>query len=408
MNNYLEDNVVGAFIMSDYAKTKLPSVNPNWFNDFNKRVVVIMQQLYLDSKPIAMHTLFPFFKDKAFELSQLTSKFYSDATIEYDLLQMEVMYKRKKIVEEIQNLDLDCELHEIQNKLEIINQESRVSLKNQVKPMSKVVGAVLDELQKRIERGTTLEGIPTGWRYLDKYIGGWNKGNLVVVGARPGMGKTALGLNFCIEGCKYAKYVFVSIEMSDEELAKRQISYFSKIENYKIRNATMSLKDVQNISTQLYAQEHDYDVIDSKDNNVFNIVSMLKLQKAKKGLDVVIIDYLQKMDAGERDTRKNVSVISTTLKNFARESGITVIALAQLNRDGKDDRPQLTDLKESGQIEQDADVVLFPFRPSYYLDVKPDVEEDAELIIAKNRHGQCTDIPVVFEGKYTKYYEKIN
>jgi replicative DNA helicase len=407
MNNYLEDNVVGAFIMSDYAKTKLPSVNPNWFTDFNKRVVVIMQQLYLDAKPIAMHTLFPFFKDKAFELSQLTSKFYSDATIEYDLLQMEVIYKRKKIVEEIQNLDLDCELHEIQNKLEIINQESRVSLKNQVKPMSKVVAGVLDELQKRIERGTTLEGIPTGWRYLDKYIGGWNKGNLVVVGARPGMGKTALGLNFCIEGCKFAKYVFVSIEMSDEELAKRQISYFSKIENYKIRNATMSLKDVENISTQLYNQEYDYDVIDSKDNNVFNIVSMLKLQKAKKGLDVVIIDYLQKMDAGERDTRKNVSVISTTLKNFARESGITVIALAQLNRDGKDDRPQLTDLKESGQIEQDADVVLFPFRPSYYLDVKPDIEDDAELIIAKNRHGQCTDIPVVFEGKYTKYTERI-
>jgi replicative DNA helicase len=393
--------------MSDYAKTKLPSVNPNWFTDFNKRVVVIMQQLYLDAKPIAMHTLFPFFKDKAFELSQLTSKFYSDATIEYDLLQMEVIYKRKKIVEEIQNLDLDCELHEIQNKLEIINQESRVSLKNQVKPMSKVVAGVLDELQKRIERGTTLEGIPTGWRYLDKYIGGWNKGNLVVVGARPGMGKTALGLNFCIEGCKFAKYVFVSIEMSDEELAKRQISYFSKIENYKIRNATMSLKDVENISTQLYNQEYDYDVIDSKDNNVFNIVSMLKLQKAKKGLDVVIIDYLQKMDAGERDTRKNVSVISTTLKNFARESGITVIALAQLNRDGKDDRPQLTDLKESGQIEQDADVVLFPFRPSYYLDVKPDIEDDAELIIAKNRHGQCTDIPVVFEGKYTKYTERI-
>jgi len=169
----------------------------------------------------------------------------------------------------------------------------------------------------------------------------------------------------------------------------------------------MSLKEVENISKQLYNQEYDYDLIDSKDNNVFNIISMLKLQKAKKGLDVVVIDYLQKMDAGERDTRKNVSVISTALKNFARESGITVIALAQLNRDGKDDRPQLTDLKESGQIEQDADVVLFPFRPSYYLDVKPDIEEDAELIIAKNRHGQCTDIPVTFEGKYTKYTERI-
>jgi replicative DNA helicase len=407
MNNYLEENVVGAFIMSDYAKTKLPSINPNWFNEFNKRVVTVMQQLYLDSKPIALHTLFPFFKDKAFELSEFTRKYYSDATIEYDLLQMEVMYKRKKIVEDIQNLDLDCDLHELQNKLEIINQESRVSLKNQVVPMSKIVGKVLDELQVRIERGNNLEGLSTGWRYLDKYIGGWNKGNLVVIGARPGMGKTALGLNFCIEGCPFAKYVFVSVEMSDEELAKRQISYFSKVENYKIRNATMSLKEVENISKQLYNQEYDYDVIDSKDNNVFNIISMLKLQKAKKGLDVVVIDYLQKMDAGERDTRKNVSVISTALKNFARESGITVIALAQLNRDGKDDRPQLTDLKESGQIEQDADVVLFPFRPSYYLDVKPDVEEDAELIIAKNRHGQCTDIPVTFEGKYTKYTERI-
>ena len=405
--NELEENVMGALIMSDYAKTKLPSINPKWFNEFNQRLVIVMQQLYFDNKPIALHTLYPFFREYAFQLTDLTRKFITDKTLEYDLLVLESNYKKNKLIQDIQQIDFNNDLSDLQNKLEIINQESRVSVKNQVKPMSKVIGKVLDELQLRIEKGNQLEGLPTGWRFLDKYIGGWNKGNLVVIGARPGMGKTALGLNFCIEGSKFGKYLFVSIEMSDEELAKRQISYFSNIENYKIRNAMVTKKDIQDISKLLYQQEGDFDVIDSKDNNVFNIISLCKLVKAKKGLDVVVVDYLQKLDANERDLRKNVSVISTALKNFARESGVTVIALAQLNRDGKDDRPQLTDLKESGQIEQDADVVLFPYRPSYYLDVKPEIENDCELIIGKNRHGQCIDIPMSFEGKYTRYKEII-
>ena len=403
----LEENVMGALIMSDYAKTKLPSINPKWFNEFHQRLVIVMQQLYFDNKPIALHTLFPFFREYAFQLTDLTRKFITDKTLEYDLLVLESSYKKNKLIQDIQEIDFNADLNDLQNKLDIINQESRISVKNQVKPMSKVIGKVLDELQIRIDNDNHLEGLPTGWRYLDKYIGGWNKGNLVVIGARPGMGKTALGLNFCIEGSKYGKYLFVSIEMSDEELAKRQISYFSNIENYKIRNASITKKEIEGISELLYSQDSDFDVIDSKDNNVFNIISTCKLVKAKKGLDVVVVDYLQKLDANERDTRKNVSVISTALKNFARESGVTVIALAQLNRDGKEDRPQLTDLKESGQIEQDADVVLFPYRPSYYLDVKPEIEMDCELIIGKNRHGQCIDIPMSFEGKFTRYKEII-
>lgn len=403
----LEENVMGALIMSDYAKTKLPSINPKWFNEFHQRLVIVMQQLYFDNKPIALHTLFPFFREYAFQLTDLTRKFITDKTLEYDLLVLESSYKKNKLIQDIQQIDFNADLNDLQNKLDIINQESRISVKNQVKPMSKVIGKVLDELQIRIDNDNHLEGLPTGWRYLDKYIGGWNKGNLVVIGARPGMGKTALGLNFCIEGSKYGKYLFVSIEMSDEELAKRQISYFSNVENYKIRNASITKKEIEGISELLYSQDSDFDVIDSKDNNVFNIISTCKLVKAKKGLDVVVVDYLQKLDANERDTRKNVSVISTALKNFARESGVTVIALAQLNRDGKEDRPQLTDLKESGQIEQDADVVLFPYRPSYYLEVKPEIEMDCELIIGKNRHGQCIDIPMSFEGKYTRYKEII-
>jgi replicative DNA helicase len=120
----------------------------------------------------------------------------------------------------------------------------------------------------------------------------------------------------------------------------------------------------------------------------------------------VVIDYLQKLDAGGKDMRTNVGLASTALKNFARELGITVIALAQLNREAKNSRPELTELKESGQIEADADVVLFPFRPAYYEDVRPAVE-DAVIVIAKNRHGQCVDIPCTFEGALTRYKENL-
>ena len=155
-----------------------------------------------------------------------------------------------------------------------------------------------------------------------------------------------------------------------------------------------------------YLYNTDFHIIDTKDNSVFNIISLLKVHKAKFGLDVVVIDYLQKLNAGGKDLRTNVGLASTALKNFARELGITVIALAQLNRDGKNSRPELTELKESGQIEQDADVVIFPFRPSYYEEVKPEVE-DAVVIIAKNRHGRLCDIPCTFEGGLTRYRENL-
>jgi replicative DNA helicase len=240
---------------------------------------------------------------------------------------------------------------------------------------------------------------------LDKYIGGWNKGNLVIVGGRPGMGKSALGLNFCVDGSPFAKFLFVSIEMSEDELAERVIADISNIENYKIRNAKLKDVELQRVS-QLLFKQNDFHVIDTKDNNIYNILSSLKIHRAKYGLDVVVIDYLQKLDAGGKDVRQNVSNASTALKNFAREMGITVIALAQLNRDGKNARPELTELKESGQIEQDADVVLFPFRPDYYKDVREDIEESM-VIIAKNRHGKCVDIPCLFSGPQTRYRENV-
>jgi len=401
----IEQNVLACFLMSDKSRSYIPRTKPEWFNGWHRQLVKTMQDMYLSNEPIGLHTLYKHFKEYAKEMAQLTNHFVTDVHIEKELLFLEFDYNKRKLLSELSKIEPEWTLKDIQTHLETINLNSRIVMRNEIKSMSSVVGQKINELENRIKTGNLMKGLKTGWLTLDKYIGGWNKGNLVVVGGRPGMGKSALGLNFCVDGSPYAKFLFVSIEMSEDELAERVIADYSNIENYKIRNAKLNNQDLEYVSNELFKQ-NEFHVIDTKDNNVYNILSLLKIHRAKYGLDVVVIDYLQKLDAGGKDVRQNVSNASTALKNFAREMGITVIALAQLNRDGKNARPELTELKESGQIEADADVVLFPFRPAYYQDVKPDIE-DAVVIISKNRHGKCVDIPVTFTGSQTRYRENV-
>lgn len=400
----IENNLLAAILSSDYAKTFLPKLNPDWFNGWHKGLVRTMQDMYIHNEPIALHTVYQYHKDRAKDIGLLINAYSTDATVEKDILALEVEYKQKHLLNNLTNIKADWGLKEIQDYLEKINHESRITLTNEVLPISKVMGQKIDEIEERVKTGNKMKGLQTGWRTLDKYLGGWNKGNLVVVGGRPGMGKSALGLNLCRDGMQFNKYLFVSVEMSADELAERMLADMTNIENSKIRNANVNEIDLRRMVDTL--NEANFDIIDTKDNNIYNIISLIKIHRAKFGLDVVVIDYLQKLNAGGRDARTNVGNASTALKNLARELGITVIALAQLNRDGKNARPELTELKESGQIEQDADCVLFPFRPSYYEDEKPDVE-DAVVIIAKNRHGRLCDIPCTFTGALTRYRENI-
>jgi replicative DNA helicase len=400
----IEQNLLSAILSSDYAKTFLPKLNPDWFTGWHKGLVRTMQDMYQHNEPIALHTVYTYHKDRAKDIGFLINAYVTDKTINNDILSLEIQYKHKQLLNQLGQIGTDWDLSKIQNFLEQINHDSRITLSNEVQSISQVMGKKIDEIEERIKSGNKMKGLQTGWRTLDKYLGGWNKGNLVVVGGRPGMGKSALGLNICRDGMQFNKYLFVSVEMSADELAERMLADMTNIENSKIRNANVNEIDLRRMVESL--NDADFDIIDTKDNNIYNIISLIKIHRAKFGLDVVVIDYLQKLNAGGKDARSNVSNASTALKNLARELGITVIALAQLNRDGKNARPELTELKESGQIEQDADCVLFPFRPSYYEDIKPEIE-DAVVIIAKNRHGRLCDIPCTFEGKFTRYREAL-
>lgn len=223
-------------------------------------------------------------------------------------------------------------------------------------------------------------------------------------------GKTAMALSLTISTANYGKVLFMSLEMSSEELAKRYISFFANIENYKIRGGNLKQNEHEHISESLYKLETDFFVDDDAKSTLNDIKAKAQLHKANHGLNVLIIDYLQLVKGTKQNREQEISEISRGLKILAKELKITVICLAQLNRNSEqraDKRPMLSDLRESGAIEQDADLVMFPFRPQYYSQEQSEVEMDAELIIAKNRHGSTCTIPVSFEGKFTRYKEII-
>ncbi len=178
-----------------------------------------------------------------------------------------------------------------------------------------------------------MTGISTGWKYLDKYLGGWNKGNMVVIAGRPGSGKTAIALSLAIDCCRHAKALFISLEMSKEELAKRYLSFIANVENYKIRSARVTEMDLKEITDRLYGMNMDFFLDDGSNSDINDIVAKIKLHKAKHGLDIVFIDYMQLIKSHQKVREQEIAHISRTLKLLAKELGITLVALAQLSRE---------------------------------------------------------------------------
>lgn len=403
----IELNIAASFFNSEHSRVFLNRTDPNWFEDpFIKNLIKAMRDLYRSGEVISINVLMDIFPEQKRELGQIFKAHITDQTIERDLAILELKYKKHRLTLKMQNFNADWDLNDMQKYCAEILEESKMNLGEQSTLITSVAGKVLDNIHEAIQRGEKLQGISTGWRYLDKYIGGYHEGNMIVIGGRPGAGKSALGLSLAIECCIWTNTLFVTLEMSKEELAQRYISYFAEIENYKIRNANMTDADIERISSMMYSDPKEMSIIDSHDRNIDNLITKIKLHKAKHGLNVVFIDYLQLIETEGKSRYEKVSEASKRLKQLAKEENITVVALAQVRREDKSNtKPTLSDLKESGQIEQDADVVLFPFRPQYYQEERDEVEMDAELLIAKNRHGQCAAIPIMFEGRYTRYKE---
>ena len=408
----LEQMILSNLLFYNDARHYLPQINKNWFTeDFSRRIVDAMTHLYYDNQPVDLVTLSKHFtKKEVIEIIKIQQEASGLTNIKTHLQTLEYNYIKRTLVDRLSHLNLSKELDEMVKDLQSILDETTFSTHKEPDSIVKVTNKVVDQIVENSIKGGALTGKQTGWRYLDKYIGGYNEGDLIVVAGRPGMGKTAIALTLTKDFAKYNhKALFLSLEMSNEQLAKRYLSLIGNIENWKIRNGRIEQIEIDKVINTANNQTIEFYIDDDVDTSIAQIKAKAKLHKSRKGLDLLVIDYIQLIKGTKANREQEIAEISRGLKLLAKELKITVIVLAQLSRkseERQDKRPMLSDLRESGAIEQDADIVMFPFRPAYYDTEKPDVEE-AELIIAKNRNGECCTIPTTFEGKLTEYKERI-
>jgi replicative DNA helicase len=270
-----------------------------------------------------------------------------------------------------------------------------------------------DYVEEIMNRGGSLTGLPTGFKELDKMTGGLQAGELMVLAARPSMGKTALALNIARNGALgHGKKVAVfSLEMTTRALILRLLSSEARVDFSTLRTGYLPMRDFQSLTAAGdRLSRADVWIDDSGDASILEIKSKSRRLYADRGLDLVIVDYLQLARSDKRTDRKDLEIaeISKGLKALAKELQIPVMALSQLNRgpeqrDPDKRRPLLGDLRESGAIEQDADVIAFIYRDEVY---NPHNEENrgiAELIIAKQRNGPTGTIRLQFEARYARF-----
>lgn len=250
-------------------------------------------------------------------------------------------------------------------------------------------------------------GLPTGFSYLDSMIAGLNRSDLILVAGRPGMGKTSLGLNIATNVALRSKkdVVIFSLEMSNEQLVTRVLSSEARIKSEKLKVGNLSGDEWVKLATSADILSKTQIYLD--DSAGITVAEMKAKSRRLKNLGLIVIDYLQLMSSGKANENRvqEISQMTRNLKIMAKELDVPVILLSQLNRAAEQrqgHRPMLSDLRDSGSIEQDADIVLFICREGYY-DEEVENKELAQIIVAKNRHGSTGDVDVRWIGEYTRF-----
>jgi replicative DNA helicase len=280
-------------------------------------------------------------------------------------------------------------------------------------PLSALVQDSFDTLSKLQQHRGLVSGVPTGFAEIDEMTSGLQAGDLVIVAARPSMGKTSFTLNIAqhagLNRERPMTVGFFSLEMSAQQLFMRLLTAEARIDAHRLRSGYLSADDYSKLVRAIGTLEGARIFID--DTAAIGVLEMrakARRLKAEHGLDLLIVDYLQLMQGrGRFDNRQQeLASISRSLKGLAKELGVPIVALSQLSRapeSRSDRRPQLSDLRESGALEQDADVVMMIFRPGVYEKDNPDLQNVAEIIIAKQRNGPIGTVTLAFLPQYTLF-----
>lgn len=431
----LEEAILGALLIDSKAIGEVLEIllPEHFYNPKHGLVFACIKELFSRSEPVDLLTVSAELKKtgKIKEvggdsyLVYLSQRVFSSAHVEYHARIILEKYLLREIIHISGQLEKRAFSDET-DPIELLDEtEQRLfeltagNLKRNFTTAGDLVKDALKQMEE-ISKKEGLSGVPSGFRALDSITGGWQRSDFIILAARPSMGKTAfvlsLARNMAIEN--NIPVAFFSLEMSAVQLIMRLISSETGIPNHILRNGKLS----PNQWNMLYTKSNKLDkaplfIDDTPSISIFDLRAKCRRLKAIHDIQCVIIDYLQLMTAGNSKggTREQeISSISRALKVIAKELNIPVIALAQVNRavesrGGSDKRPMLSDLRESGAIEQDADIVSFLYRPDYY---KMETWEDgspcnnqAELIISKHRNGALKNVRFRFENETTSFVE---
>ena len=431
----LEEAVLGALMIEKDAYSLVSEIlRPESFYERRHQLIYsAITDLAVNQKPVDILTVKEQLSKRGeleevggpFYITQLSSKVASSAHIEYHariIAQKSLARELITFTSNIQSkafdetLDVDDLMQEAEGKLFEISQQNMKKDYTQINP---VIDEAYKLIQKAAARTDGLSGLESGFTKLDKMTSGWQNSDLIIIAARPAMGKTAFVLSMAKNiAVDYRNPVALfSLEMSNVQLVNRLISNVCEIESGKIKSGQLAGYEWQQLDYKLKnLMDAPLYVDDTPSLSVFELRTKARRLVREHGVRIIIIDYLQLMNAsgmafGSR--QEEVSTISRSLKGLAKELNIPIIALSQLNRgvesrqgaEGK--RPQLADLRESGAIEQDADMVCFIHRPEYYKITEDERGNSlvglAEIIIAKHRNGATGDVRLRFKGDYAKF-----
>lgn len=435
----VEQAVLGALMLEkDAYSVVCDLLKPESFYDpTNSMVYAAIQQLGAAQKPIDMLTVTEQLRlDGNLEkiggpvvVSELTSRVLSGANVEYHARIVAQKYLARELISFSSDIsskafdevnDVDDLLQEAEGRLFEISQRN---VKKDVTQINPVIEQAIKQIQAAANRASGLSGLESGFHELDKLTSGWQNSDLIIIAARPAMGKTAFVLSMAKNmAVNYEIPVAIfSLEMSNVQLVNRLISNVCELGGEKIKSGQLSPMEWDQLMSRVKElQDARLYIDDTPSLSILELRTKARRLVREHQVRFIIIDYLQLMNAtgmkfGSRE--QEVSMISRSLKQLAKELDIPIVALSQLNRSvetrGKDGdrdskRPQLSDLRESGAIEQDADIVCFIHRPEYYLRSDTDMEGRnirglAEFIVAKHRSGRVDDVKMRFRKEFARF-----
>ena len=422
-----EQSVIGAMLMDKEAIMAASEIISG--EDFYQKQYGIlfnnMVELFNEGKAVDLITLQNRLRENGVpeEVSnmgfvrELLSSTMTSANVKY---YAEIVYEKsvlRKLIKTNEQIANDCYVGA--DKLEKILEDTEKKIFDIVQrrntgefvPINKIVQNSIMRVSAASKLKGNVTGIPTGFIDLDYRTSGMQKSDLVLVAARPSMGKTAFVLNmaqYMAFECNKTVAIF-SLEMSSEQLVNRLLAMEARVDAQKLRNGSLEDNDWESLLESAGTVARSHLIIDDRASSLAEIRSKCRKFKLEHNLDIVIIDYLQLMSSGSSrssDSRQQeISDISRGLKRMARELDVPVVALSQLSRaveQRPDHRPMLSDLRESGAIEQDADVVMFLYRDEYY-NKESELKGTAEVIIAKQRNGPIGTVTLAWLPQFTKF-----